>query len=252
MSIVIDCGRQPCSERSRGIVAATAAVRRGELVVLPTEAAYGVGADAFHPRGMTRLRDAKGRGPDLPIPVLVASARMAEGIVTGLTPAARSLIEACWPGPLTLVARQQPTLAWGESSDTVSVRMPLHPLALALLESTGPLAVTTANSFDSVPLIHRRVVGVQSGQLTPQVILNVFGDIKSQGVPSDFLCLLHRNVSNEVLNLRNGDGSHAERPKPHSNQKWNSSNSKRLKINNQRKKISNFQFKASRTRSNQC
>lgn len=151
MSIVIDCGRQPCSERSRGIVAATAAVRRGELVVLPTEAAYGVGADAFHPRGMTRLRDAKGRGPDLPIPVLVASARMAEGIVTGLSSAARDLIAACWPGPLTLVARQQPTLAWGEGGDTVSVRMPLHPLAIALLESTGPLAVTTANRAGAAP-----------------------------------------------------------------------------------------------------
>lgn len=151
MSIVIDCGRRPSAERERGIVAAAAALRRGELCVVPTEAAYGLAADAFSPRGLARLREVKGRGPDLPLPVLVASVRMAEGIVTGLSAQARALIDACWPGPLTLVARQQPTLMWGLQGETLQVRMPLHPVALALIEVTGPLAVTTANRAGAAP-----------------------------------------------------------------------------------------------------
>jgi L-threonylcarbamoyladenylate synthase len=145
MSILVDCGTRANPERSRGITAAAAAVRRGELIVLPTEAAYGLAADAFSPRGLERLRSAKGRGPELAIPVLVASVRMAEGIVTGLTDTARALIDAFWPGPLTLVTRPQPTLAWGMAGDTLQVRMPLHPLALAVITTTGPLAVSTAN-----------------------------------------------------------------------------------------------------------
>lgn len=151
MAIVIDCGHGPCTERDRGITAAAAAVRRGELCVLPTEAAYAVAADAFSARGITRLREVKGRGPDLPLPVLVASVRMAEGIITGLSTQAREFISACWPGPLTLVARQQPTLMWGLQAETLQVRMPLHPLALALIERTGPLAVTTANRAGAAP-----------------------------------------------------------------------------------------------------
>lgn len=154
MSIVVDCGVEPGPERTRGVTAAAAALRRGELVVLPTESVYGVAADAFHPRGTTRLRTARGSAPDLPLPVLVGSARMAEGIVTGLGAPARALIEAFWPGPLTLIARQQPTLAWdiGDAgSGTVSVRMPLHPLALEVLAGTGPLAVTGAHRSGGRP-----------------------------------------------------------------------------------------------------
>ncbi len=151
MSIVIDCGRGPGTERDRGITAGAAAVRRGELCVLPTEAAYGVAADAFSARGLARLREVKGRGPDLPLPVLVGSVQMAEGIITGLSSQARDLISACWPGPLTLVARQQPTLMWGLQADTLQVRMPLHPLALSLIATTGPLAVTTANRAGAAP-----------------------------------------------------------------------------------------------------
>lgn len=151
MSIVIDCGTVPGPERTRGITAAAAALRRGELVVLPTEGVYGVAADAFHPRGTGRLRRAKGRGGNDPLPVLVGSARMAEGIVTGLGSEARALIEAFWPGPLTLVARAQPTLTWDIGAGEVSVRMPLHPVALEVLAATGPLAVTGAQRAGARP-----------------------------------------------------------------------------------------------------
>lgn len=168
MGIVIDCGRGPGSGRDRGITAAAAAVRRGELCVLPTESVYGVGADAFSPHGITRLRDVKGRGPDLPLPVLVSSARMAEGIITGLSGQARELMGACWPGPLTLIARQQPTLMWGLQAQTLQVRMPMHPLALALIEVTGPLAVTSANRAGAAP---PRTVEAAQAQFADDVVV---------------------------------------------------------------------------------
>ena len=64
---------------------------------------------------------------------------------------------------------------------------------------------------------------MQSGQLSAEVILNVFGDVESECMTGDFLSLLHRNVPDEVLNLGDGYGSHAERPKSHSDEKWNKS-----------------------------
>lgn len=181
MSIVIDCGRRPSAERERGIVAAAAALRRGELCVLPTEAAYGLGADAFSARGITRLREVKGRGPDLPLPVLVASVRMAEGIVTGLNTPARALIDAFWPGPLTLVARQQSTLMWGLQGATLQVRMPLHPMALALVETTGPLAVTTANRAGAAP---PRTIEAASAQIGEDATVYLDAGPTEAGEPS--------------------------------------------------------------------
>lgn len=151
MSLFIDCGVAPGPDRDRGLVAAAAGVRRGECVVIPTESVYGLAADAFHPRGVQRLREVKGRGDDFPVPVLVASARMAEGIVANMDENARALIEAFWPGPLTLIAAQQSTLSWSLAAPTLSVRMPLHPLTLALLERTGPLAVTGAQRAGAAP-----------------------------------------------------------------------------------------------------
>ncbi len=134
-------------ERAAGLVAAVAAVRRGDLVVLPTDTVYGVGADAFSPAAIAALLAAKARGRDLPVPVLVASPGTVEGLAAGLGHAARSLIEAFWPGALTVVVRQQPTLAWdlGDTDGTVALRMPLHPVALELLRETGPLGVSSAN-----------------------------------------------------------------------------------------------------------
>ena len=140
-------------ERSRGLEAATSAVRRGDLVVLPTDTVYGVGCDAFSALGVTRLREAKRRGRDLPLPVLVGTPQTIEGLAYGLTKAARDLVEAFWPGPLTVVVRAQPSLAWdlGDAGGTVALRMPLHPVAIELLTATGPMAVTSANVAGAPP-----------------------------------------------------------------------------------------------------
>ena len=145
MSQVFRC--QEPADRARGLSAAASAVRRGDLVVLPTDTVYGVGTDAFGRVGADRLRQAKGRGSDLPLPVLVGRPRTLDGIVLDLGEVGHALVEAFWPGPLTIVARAQPTLSWdlGGTAGTVSVRMPLHPLAIELLRETGPMAVTAAN-----------------------------------------------------------------------------------------------------------
>ena len=132
---------------SAGVDAAVSALQSGDLVVLPTDTVYGIAADAFSPPAVTRLLAAKGRGRDMPVPVLVGSWRTLDGLVDQLGPLARSLVEAFWPGPLTLVVRAAPSLAWdlGETRGTVAVRMPLQPVALEVLTQTGPLAVSSAN-----------------------------------------------------------------------------------------------------------
>jgi tRNA threonylcarbamoyl adenosine modification protein (Sua5/YciO/YrdC/YwlC family) len=83
----------------------------------------------------------------MPPPVLVSAATTLDALASDLPGYARALIEEYWPGPLTLVCRQQPSLQWdlGDTRGTVAVRMPDHAIALAVLERTGPLAVSSAN-----------------------------------------------------------------------------------------------------------
>ncbi len=136
------------SELERGITAATAAARRGELVILPTESAYGIATDAFSVNGLDKLRTLKGRGPELPVPVMVGAAITADGLISGISSAARDLMAAFWPGQLTLVGIAQPTLSWRVSAQgdtSISIRMPLHPVAWRLAKQLGPLALTGAN-----------------------------------------------------------------------------------------------------------
>jgi tRNA threonylcarbamoyl adenosine modification protein (Sua5/YciO/YrdC/YwlC family) len=122
-------------------------VAQGGLVVLPTDTVYGLGCDPFNPSAVEALFKAKARGRDLPLPVLVHTWRQAIGLVEDITEHARLLIAEYWPGPLTIVLRESPGIGWdlGDSRGTVAVRMPKHDFALALIERTGPLAVTSAN-----------------------------------------------------------------------------------------------------------
>jgi tRNA threonylcarbamoyl adenosine modification protein (Sua5/YciO/YrdC/YwlC family) len=134
-------------EREDGLADASRTVQRGRLVILPTDTVYGVGADAFDAEAVQRLLDAKGRGRQMPPPVLVSAKSTLEALAIGVPDWANALVEALWPGPLTLVFREQPSLQWdlGESRGTVAVRMPDHEIALSLLARTGPLAVSSAN-----------------------------------------------------------------------------------------------------------
>jgi L-threonylcarbamoyladenylate synthase len=145
MNEMFDCADE--EQRSAGIAAAVAAVLKGELVVLPTDTVYGVGADAFRPAAVQDLLAAKGRGRDMPPPVLVGSVRAASALVEDLGPYGQDLIDEFWPGGLTLICRASRSLKWdlGDTKGTVAVRMPQNEIALELLAQTGPMAVSSAN-----------------------------------------------------------------------------------------------------------
>jgi len=135
------------AERARGISRAIAAVGRHQLVVIPTEISYAVACDAFSPVGVERLNEAKGRTAGESLPVMLGSVKAARAIVGTLHPQGEALIEGFWPGPLTALCQQQSTLTWdiGGDGKHVAVRMPLHPVALEVLQGAGPMVVVAAN-----------------------------------------------------------------------------------------------------------
>jgi L-threonylcarbamoyladenylate synthase len=180
------------AERERALEVAAGAARRGQLVVLPTDTVYGLGCDAFSPTGVSALLAAKGRGRDMPVPVLVGTPETIEGLAYALSKAARDLVEAFWPGALTVVVRHQPSLAWdlGDAHGTVALRMPLHPVALELLRIVGPMAVSSANRSGSPPATTYAEAEAQlgdsvavyldagtSGEAVPSTIVDVSGPV---------------------------------------------------------------------------
>jgi tRNA threonylcarbamoyl adenosine modification protein (Sua5/YciO/YrdC/YwlC family) len=183
--------RRP-DERAEGITAAVDAVRRGQLIVMPTDTVYGIGADAFDSRAVADLIAAKGRGRDMPVPVLIGSWRTLDGLVMSVPQRTRDLVEAFWPGGLTLVVEHAPSLAWdlGDAYGTVAIRMPLHPVALDILTETGPMAVSSANATGHPPaataaeaqtqLGHAVDVYLEAGEggaQVPSTIVDVTGDV---------------------------------------------------------------------------
>jgi len=143
--------RYVCSDAdqlSEGLHEAKSALQSEELVVLPTDTVYGIAADAFEPAAVRKLLRAKGRGRDMPPPVLVAAASTLDALATNLPGYARDMVGELWPGGLTLICRQQSSLSWdlGDNRETVAVRVPDNEYAVALLQQTGPLAVSSANT----------------------------------------------------------------------------------------------------------
>lgn len=151
MGAVVSC--MDARTRSSVIAAAARSAREGRLVVLPTDTLYGIGADAFNNDAVAALLAAKRRGPDHPVPVLVGSWDTTAGLVASMTDTLRTLVEAFWPGGLSLVVPQAPSLPWnlGDTNGTVMVRMPNHPVALQLLSEVGPMAVSSANLHGHQP-----------------------------------------------------------------------------------------------------
>jgi L-threonylcarbamoyladenylate synthase len=202
MSTVYDCSRP--QDRKDGLQAAAAMVRAGQLVVIPTDTVYGIGCDAFSLGAVHSLLAAKGRGPDMPVGVLVGSWTTIDGLVLTVPYQARRLIEAFWPGDLSIVLRHAPSLSWdlGNTKGTVMVRMPLHPVAIELLKETGPMAVSSANRSglppaatvddarsqlgDAVPVY---LDGGPCGDPVPSTIVDLTGDepivLREGAVPID-------------------------------------------------------------------
>ncbi len=179
-------------ERESAIGTAARAVTAGQLVVMPTDTLYGLGVDAFDAVAVAALLDAKGRGRSMPVPVLVGSWETIEGLVSWVPTRVQTLIEAFWPGGLTLVVEHAPSLQWdlGDSRGTVAIRMPLHPVALALLAETGPMAVSSANKSGHPPAATIAEAEEQLGEVvsvyldggpieaaTPSTIVDVTGEV---------------------------------------------------------------------------
>lgn len=162
---------------------AVAAVRNGTTVVLPTDTVYGIGADAFNPTAVAALQAAKGRGRSSPPPVLIAAAASLDGLAISVSPGARALVEKFWPGALTIICLAQPSLTWdlGDTEGTVALRMPDHPLALALLTRTGPMAVSSANRHGRPPA---QTAAEAEAQLGSAVAVYLDGGTAPGGVAS--------------------------------------------------------------------
>jgi L-threonylcarbamoyladenylate synthase len=186
MSRRFDCDDP--DERGRGIEQAAQAARRGDLVVLPTDTVYGLGTDAFAGHGVAALLHAKGRGRDMPVPVLVGSPRTMSGLTTGLPSVAHDLVQAFWPGGLTVVVPQAPSLQWdlGDTDGTVALRMPLHPVAIELLTIVGPMAVSSANRSGEPPAT---TADEAEGQLGDSVAVYLDGGPSGDAVPSSIVDL---------------------------------------------------------------
>ncbi|GHF80591.1 tRNA threonylcarbamoyl adenosine modification protein (Sua5/YciO/YrdC/YwlC family) [Amycolatopsis bartoniae] len=197
MSAVYDCSRP--ESRAEGLAEAASAVRSSRLVVLPTDTVYGIGADAFDAGAVRALLRAKHRGPDMPVGVLVGSWSTVDGLVLGMPPHARALVEAFWPGDLSIVLPHAPSLQWdlGTTRGTVMLRMPLHPVALELLRDVGPMAVSSANVSGQPPAATAQEA---KDQLGDSVSVYLDGGPSGEPVPSTIVDL----TGSEPLLLREG------------------------------------------------
>jgi L-threonylcarbamoyladenylate synthase len=132
---------------------AAALIREGKLVAFPTETVYGLGANALDPAAVERIYQAKGRPPTSPLIVHADSIEMARSLAREWPPEAEVLARRYWPGPLTLVLRKDPRIPGIVTAglDTVGLRVPAHPLALALIRAAGtPIAAPSANRFSQL------------------------------------------------------------------------------------------------------
>lgn len=162
MSRFFDC--RNADQRDDGLRTAAVAIGRGGLVVMPTDTVYGLAADAFNAEAVAGLLAAKGRDRTMPPPVLVSGRDVLKALTTRVGADVEALADAFWPGGLTIICWAQPSLAWdlGETAGTVAVRMPDHPVALGLLRSCGPLAVSSAN-------LSGRAAALTAGQAREQL-----------------------------------------------------------------------------------
>jgi L-threonylcarbamoyladenylate synthase len=202
VSTVYDCALP--ESRIAGLTAAAAAVRAGQLVVLPTDTVYGLGCDAFSSTAVQGLLGAKGRGRNMPVPVLVGSWSTVDGLVLGVQERVRTLIQAFWPGGLSLVLPHAPSLAWdlGDTRGTVSLRMPLHPVALELLREVGPMAVSSANRTGLPPAATVEQAREQLGERVPVYL--------DGGVAGEVASTIIDLTSDEPVVLREGAVSAAQ------------------------------------------
>ncbi len=128
---------------------AAAVIRSGGLVAFPTETVYGLGADATNPEAAAKIYAAKGRPSDNPLIAHIGAYEEFSRVAAEIPEKARTLADAFWPGPLTLIVKKHGSVPYETTGglDTVAVRMPAHPAALALIRASGcPIAAPSANT----------------------------------------------------------------------------------------------------------
>jgi len=196
-----DCTGEESGVTTAAIEAAREAVEAGDCIVLPTDTVYGIGADAFRAEAVQALLDAKGRGRDMPPPVLIGESSLIRALAVDVAQQAKDLIAVHWPGALTVICRIQPSLRMdlGDSKDTIALRVPDHELAREILRRTGPMAVSSAN-FSGQPAALTCDEAID--QLGDSVAVYLDGGelAASGGVPSTIVDFTH-SPDGEVLRV---------------------------------------------------
>ena len=171
------------------VSAAARAIKRGEIVGVPTDTVYGLAADPYDEAALERLYDIKGREENKPIALLVAD--LDQGLLLGaMSDRALDLAERHWPGAVTLVVPRldtAPTWLGDTRRRTIALRCPNHPVALELLRLTGPLAVTSANRSDAAPVSS----AVEAEAVFADEVLTYLPGDAGGGEPSTLVDLTH-------------------------------------------------------------
>ncbi|WP_374945767.1 L-threonylcarbamoyladenylate synthase [Agreia sp.] len=213
MAALYDCSVP--SELLTGMRLARSAIGRGALVVIPTDTVYGIAADAFNPVAIQALLDAKGRTRSSPPPVLVPGVATLDALAETVSEPVRNLVDAFWPGGLTIIVPARSSLAWdlGETRGTVALRQPSDPIALELLTEVGPLAVSSEN-LTGEPAATTASVALESlgdsvevyldGGATDSVTSTIV-DASSFGTDGSLRIVRHGAVSEEQLRAVLGD-----------------------------------------------
>ncbi|WP_216379258.1 L-threonylcarbamoyladenylate synthase [Arcanobacterium phocae] len=174
------------------------AIQTGQIVCLPTDTVYGIGADPFSYDAVTALLAAKSRTRAMPPPVLVSSVEQAQTLVAQLPDSARAVMAEFWPGALTVILPAREELGWdlGETFGTVAVRMPDDAVTLEFLRRVGPLAVTSANKTGQEPATD---ISCAVEQLSDAVSVYIDGGTSPGGVPSTIIRWSSEDDTYEVL-----------------------------------------------------
>ncbi len=193
---------------SSDIAGAAAALAKGDLVAFPTETVYGLGADAENPAAVAKIYAAKGRPQDHPVIVHVAPGADIDYWTTEVPDAARALVRAFWPGPLTLILKRNAHIpdAVSGGQDTVGIRCPSHPVAMQLLqafkEGKGGVAAPSANKFGNVSPTTAQHVHDEFGD-DPRLAAILDGGSSQVGIESTILDMSRLATHGPVL-LRPG------------------------------------------------
>lgn len=153
MSQIFDLSGQPDeSVIAEAVSSAAVAISNGELVVIPTDTSYAILCDAFNPTAVAKLRAAKNQDESVSVPVGAGNMATVDGVAS-FSELGRDLVNAFWPGSLTVLTKNQPSvhMAVKTADQALAVRIPNNPIAIAVLNATGPAAMTGAQLSGEKP-----------------------------------------------------------------------------------------------------